>query len=65
MSQAPEERESANVAKALRALLTILHDARGDEEADASSTSGGYLFGDVLSEAIEDAENALTSSGAA
>lgn len=46
-----------NMTKALNDLLQIVKDMREDEEFDATTCdAGGILFGDIASEAIEQAE---------
>jgi hypothetical protein len=47
--------------QALRALLAVVTDAREDEDVDAMTTAGAYLCGDVMSEAIEQAQAALAN----
>ncbi len=39
---------------AVRQLLRVLQDARGDDEVTPMTQAGGYLLGDVMSDAIED-----------
>ena len=41
---------------ALQSILRIVNDARANDEVDASTEAGGYLCGDVMSEAVEAAK---------
>jgi hypothetical protein len=51
---------------ALTAVLEVVRDARGDQDCDGMSQLGGYIFGDVMSDAIDDAEKAIAkATGAA
>lgn len=53
---APEMKE------ALEAVLKVVRDARDNQNCDASTELGGYIFGDVMSDAIDDAEAALAKA---
>lgn len=52
---------ATEIKAALAEILSVIKDARNDEEADAMTVAGGYLFGDVMSEAIERAEAVLAA----
>lgn len=46
----------------LKVLLAVVKDARSDESVDAMTDAGGYLCGDVMSEAVEAAERCIVKA---
>lgn len=47
---------------ALSDVLKVVRDARDDQACDGMSQLGGYIFGDVMSDAIDDAEKAIAKA---
>ncbi|TIX28860.1 hypothetical protein [Mesorhizobium sp.] len=53
---------SFEMLAALKELRRIVADAREDENVDAMTDAGGYLCGDVMSEAVEAADAAIAKA---
>lgn len=51
--------EIARLREALRTLVECVKQAREDEDVDAMTAAGGYICGDVWSDALDDARAAL------
>lgn len=53
-------KEAPAMVQALRSLLGVLSDAFGNDECDAETELGGYIFGDVMQDAYHDARAILS-----
>ena len=62
MVEAKHTALEAELLEALNAILAVIADARADDDVDCSTSVGGYMLGDVMTDAFYQAQRVVAKA---